>query len=268
MLQYMTAPAGLSLKERAYQHIRSGLGSGEYQPGTQLSEVALAERIGVGRTPVREALLLLEHDGFVEQVPRYGTFVKKISRAERVAMFELRELLEAYAAAQAAQNLNEAAIAKLGELCNQTLEITRCVRDNGCKADDELYGRAVVVDAAFHMLILHASRNPWLIRLVTDMHLMGRIWSGLRGTGSAYPLRVWASTWGEHTRVFRAVRRRDREAAAHWMRVHIRHGAELSLGAYDRQTAAQAAGAVALEWPAEVRDALSHLEQFGPIGPM
>jgi DNA-binding GntR family transcriptional regulator len=77
--------------------------SGEYLPGTSLSEVKLAELFEVSRTPVREALKQLQVEGLVEIRPKVGTFVRQITRREIIEMFELKEVFEGMAARLMAQ---------------------------------------------------------------------------------------------------------------------------------------------------------------------
>ncbi len=77
--------------------------SGEYGPGTSLSEVKLAELFEVSRTPVREALKQLQVEGLVEIRPKVGTFVRQTTRREIIEMFELKEVFEGMAARLMAQ---------------------------------------------------------------------------------------------------------------------------------------------------------------------
>jgi len=78
--------------------LRDGIVAGRYEPGSALSEVALADELGTSRTPVREALKQLDTEGLVEVVPRVGTFVTVRSRRDVVELFELKEVLEGLAA--------------------------------------------------------------------------------------------------------------------------------------------------------------------------
>lgn len=77
--------------------------SGDYEAGTALSEVRLAEHFDVSRTPIREALKQLQVEGLVEIRPKVGTFVRQVSRREIVELFELKEVLEGMAARLLAQ---------------------------------------------------------------------------------------------------------------------------------------------------------------------
>jgi len=213
---------------------------------------------------VREAFLLLENEGFIEQVPRYGTFVKKAGRHERQSLYELREVLEAYAAGKAAEFMSDAAIANLGELCEEMHASVRIVRDNEGKLTEESLSRAAIADMAFHMLVLKASGNPLVIKSVADMHLMGRIWGADRGDPYKMSLGHRAQSWREHVQIYRAIRKRDTAAASAAMLAHLRHATVMALENYDQQCRAQGADAVGYEWPEAVRAAISRFDEMGP----
>ena len=88
----------LSAKERAYEAIRDAIVNWELQPGEPLFEEALASKLNVSRTPIREALLLLSQENFVRIVPGRGAFVAEITAKEIVDVYQMRQALEALAA--------------------------------------------------------------------------------------------------------------------------------------------------------------------------
>ena len=90
-----------NLKDRAYQYVRAKLAVGDFLPGRGLSDRTLAKEMGVSRTPVREAIRQLETEGFVVQVRGSGTYPRRLTEEEIVELYDLRELLEGYAAARA-----------------------------------------------------------------------------------------------------------------------------------------------------------------------
>src|ERR687893_1918625 len=89
----------VSGRERAYRHLRETVLIDPAVQGTFLNEVDLAQDIGVSRTPVREALLLLVAEGLVEMVPKRGAYVPPLSGRQIKELMELRGLLERHAAA-------------------------------------------------------------------------------------------------------------------------------------------------------------------------
>ncbi|GER04376.1 GntR family transcriptional regulator [Iodidimonas nitroreducens] len=101
--------------EKAYREIREQLLRGTFKPGERLIEDDLASLCGVSRTPIREALRRLASDMFVRQIPNHGTFVIETSEHDVEDLFELRAMLEGYAAARAAHRVTADALARLNE---------------------------------------------------------------------------------------------------------------------------------------------------------
>ena len=95
--------ADLSLAEQAYRQLRDRLIMLEIRPGDPINDGALAAELGVGRTPVREALKRLESDHLVVSYPRRGTFATIVDITELADVSEIRELLEPHAARRAAK---------------------------------------------------------------------------------------------------------------------------------------------------------------------
>ena len=87
-----------SLKQLAYQHLRTRLLSGALPPGQRISAYDSAKELGISQTPVREAIGLLESEGLVHQIPKLGVFVRRPDRREIAELYDLRILLEGFAA--------------------------------------------------------------------------------------------------------------------------------------------------------------------------
>lgn len=90
-----------SLCDKVYEYLRNQIMSGNLRPNTRLPETELASNLQVSRAPIREALNMLVNDGFVVRVPRHGAVVAPVTRKEIDENWELRQLLEPYAAKQA-----------------------------------------------------------------------------------------------------------------------------------------------------------------------
>ncbi len=137
--------------------------AGEIAPGARLDETVLSVRFGVSRTPVREALLRLTSSGFAEQLPRRGTFVRKVSLREMVEMFEVMAELEALSAKLAARRLTAAQ----EEALDQAL--ANCA-EAAATGDTDAYYEA---NEVFHQLIYRASGNRFLAEQA--LSLQGRL---------------------------------------------------------------------------------------------
>ena len=97
-----------SLADRAYRRLREEIIGVELAPGTLLREDELMRALGVGRTPVREAVQRLQRDGFVTIIPRRGTLVSEINITDLAAIYEVRTRLESWASRLAAERVTEA----------------------------------------------------------------------------------------------------------------------------------------------------------------
>jgi DNA-binding GntR family transcriptional regulator len=162
-------PAGtVSLASHAYERVKDKLIMLEIRPGQPINDVALAAELGVGRTPVREALKRLETDHLVVTYPRRGTFATVVDFTELGAISDIRQLLEPHAARRAAENA------------------TTTMRVEMQAVADDVRGLSVVdgdrtaflgEDMAVHRLIYRATGNPHLEDvLIRYDNLATRIW--------------------------------------------------------------------------------------------
>lgn len=251
-----------SLETQAYKRIRNRLLTRQIRPGEQLSDAALASELGISRTPVREAILRLRTEGFVEQIPRMGTFVKVPSHDDLMEMHELRRLLESHAAGRAASRITEANLDRLHELCKEMLEVARIARDSGQHAlTPEITERGVLADVEFHLIILRAAGNQRVVKIVGDLHLMshlcGHNWGNLQKHSSLYRL---AHTALDHYRIYKALRDRDGKRARYWMRRHHRPLREVAGDLMNLHRYLARGSASPSDWPDSVRDSIYEME--------
>ncbi|TKV56865.1 GntR family transcriptional regulator [Nakamurella flava] len=113
------APAGQSMADRAYQTITDRLIMLDIRPGDPIDDTALAQDLGIGRTPVREALKRLEVDRLVVAYPRRGTFATGVDIADLAGISDIRAQLEPLAARRAAERAPRSVRAELTELADQ-----------------------------------------------------------------------------------------------------------------------------------------------------
>jgi DNA-binding GntR family transcriptional regulator len=102
--------------EKAYNVLRSGIIEGTFPPGSRITEQEIASKVEVSRTPVREAMRRLQAEGLLEFAPHQSPMVRAWSDADAEEIFELRTLLEAYAAERAAGHATEDEIARIRAL--------------------------------------------------------------------------------------------------------------------------------------------------------
>jgi DNA-binding GntR family transcriptional regulator len=190
------------LADRVATWLRDSIMSGRLRSGENLRLVALAERLGVSTTPVREALALLHKEGLVEGEPRRGFRVARLSRNDIRDLFLLHAFIAGLLAERAAAALRDAELDHLAEL---NAEIKRSVREG-----DQL--RAVELNHEFHRIVNKAAGPTVLLRFLADMS---------RWTTPEVP--GWPAAAGQdHGSIIRALRRRDGELARTLTQRHVR----------------------------------------------
>ncbi|MFF5477503.1 GntR family transcriptional regulator [Streptomyces sp. NPDC012935] len=170
MQNVATAPRGeeVSLAERAYRAIRDRLVMLEIRPGAPINEDQLAQSLGVGRTPVREALKRLQYERLITTYPRRGTFATDVNITDLAHISEVRLELEPLAAAQAARRATAADRAVL-----TALRVELESEGPRQRAAAEL----MHLDLQVHRAIYAATHNPYLEdTLVRHDNLATRIW--------------------------------------------------------------------------------------------
>lgn len=147
------------LREVVFETIRNAIISGSLKPGERLMEVQMAERLGVSRTPIREAIRKLELEGLVIMLPRKGAFVADLSVKDLTEVLEIRAALEGLAAGLAVARIDEKEIEELEEI---SMKFHKAVEGNNL---EEL----VYWDIQFHEAIFRASGNERLIQLNNNL---------------------------------------------------------------------------------------------------
>jgi DNA-binding GntR family transcriptional regulator len=172
MQQVATEPRGegeeLSLAERAYRAVRDKLVMLDIRPGEPINEDQLAQSLGVGRTPVREALKRLQYERLVATYPRRGTFATDVNITDLAHISEVRQELEPLAAAQAARRATATDRTALTAV-RQELESVDPRRDDAAEL--------MHLDLKVHRAVYAATHNPYLEdALVRHDNLATRIW--------------------------------------------------------------------------------------------
>ena len=132
------------LSEDAYDALRGAILGGRLQPGERIVEADIDRQMATSRSPVREAVRKLEHEGLLEYVPRRGTIVVGLSRDDVADAYQLRAHLEAYGAGLAATRASEEQLAQL-------LEMIERMRQSAADDDISTLVRHVERDAGFEM---------------------------------------------------------------------------------------------------------------------
>lgn len=152
----------VSLAERARELIRSAILEGRIKPNERITIERIAGELGISRTPVREALKALEVDGLVKLLPHRGAVVESMAREELLHRYEVRAMLEGYAAELACRNNSGRLADELETNCKELVELARDPDLDNPETVRELGA----LNAEFHSIIRLASQSPTVIRLL------------------------------------------------------------------------------------------------------
>jgi DNA-binding GntR family transcriptional regulator len=206
---------GEDLTGLAYRGIKNLILRYEFRPGQKLTQEDLGRRLGVSLTPVREALRILEQEGYVTPVRNRGFYVGEISLKEAEEFFELREALEVLAVEKAVKHRDDTFVAAL-EAC--LAEYERVVKKS-------LTRERVVIDQRFHLLIARQADNESLVR--TLQYVFERITLKRKIEGASPNRGVIA--YDEHARILDAIRNGDVLRARELVGLHVRNAKDAVL---------------------------------------
>jgi DNA-binding GntR family transcriptional regulator len=191
-----------------YEELKNAIVDLRLAPGEPLREATLAERLGVSKTPIREALTRLEQEGLVETTSFKGAVVTGYSRQDLLDIYELRELLENAAVRAAAQSMSDASRARLGRIAQDSRRLL--------SGPDRSELAALLTE--FDAVLFEQVRNHRIQVLIENLrdHLtrIGQLTAEIPG-------RIGASV-DEHEKIVEAIAARDPDLAEQYMREHIR----------------------------------------------
>lgn len=145
-----------------FERLRRMILDGDYGPKERLIEEQLAERLGVSRTPIRQALTMLEAEGLVEIQPNKGAMVCSFGVDEVWDIYDLRAVLEGHAARRAAERIDERGMARLRELADEMESLAA----RGFDEREEEIRLLVALNNEFHGTIVTSSKNKRLERMI------------------------------------------------------------------------------------------------------
>lgn len=200
----------MTLTDEAYQGLRTLICSGELAPGDVISEPELQETLGVGRTPIREAVRALAAEHLIEVFPRRGTFVAGVDPRNLRAMSEVRAQLEPMAARLAAERRTESDLEQFRGALAQLEELEQ--------GDLRSQERALIdLDSRIHQLIYQATKNAYLATDLDRYYIHSqRIWN--LGLGRVEHLRQAVL---EHKELLEAIIQGDSDRAFNVMSKHV-----------------------------------------------
>lgn len=198
----------IPFREKVYESLKSTILSGRFRPGERLTEELLARRMGVSRTPVREALHKLETEGLIKPLETRGFIVSIDSKDEVEELFELRAILEGYALRIISERISEEELNRLDGFVERAEDALRRKRIEevfkwNTKFHDALHG-IVIEKKRLHRLLVNIRKYVWRYRKNTLQYPDG----GKR-------------TIDGHRKILLALRLKDPELCERTMREHI-----------------------------------------------
>lgn len=149
----------LPLRDIVFQTLRNAIITGELQPGERLMETQLGEKLGVSRTPIREAIRKLELEGLVIMVPRKGAQVAQFTEKDIQDVLEVRAALEALAARLACRRMDDRSFLKL----------QLAIAEYSYAAKNKDLETMIEKDVEFHEIIFNATQNDKLVQLFNNL---------------------------------------------------------------------------------------------------
>ena len=210
----MTIDEYLPLRDVVFNTLRRAILKGELEPGERLMEIALANKLGVSRTPIREAIRKLELEGLVVMIPRKGAEVAEITEKNLRDVLEVRCALEELAVQLACDRMDEEGVREL-RAAAETFESI-------LNSDDITQ----MADVAFHDIIYAATDNRRLIQLLNNLReQMYRYRIEYLKKKECYPQLL-----NEHQTIIDAIAGHDKELATKFTSQHIKNQAETVVG--------------------------------------
>jgi DNA-binding GntR family transcriptional regulator len=199
--------AAHSLSDEAYFRIRDLIVSLELEPGSIVNERDLMQRLGLGRTPVREALRALAQEKLIEVYPRRGIFVSSVNVRDLASLSEVRALLESHAAGLAATRATPDERSEAAELIEQ-------VEQAAGERDER---RLIELDQRIHRHVYRCAHNAFLEETLNQYYVLTlRIWFLALDRVARLDEAVH-----EHRELMDAIRAADPEGAREAMRRHV-----------------------------------------------
>ena len=203
----------LPLRDVVFNTLRDAILTGKLVPGERLMENQLAEKLGVSRTPVREALRMLELENLVELVPRKGAQVLDMSEKDIVNILEVRSALEGLATSLACKKMTKE---DLQQLKNMEVDFEKAVADNDVD-------HFVDIDEDFHDLIFAATENDKLINIFRNLRIQLYRYRMAQAKNNETSM---STIVAHHRSIIRAIENHDAEEGASIAQGHIKYQTE------------------------------------------
>ena len=203
----LNVDAYLPLRDVVFNTLREAILKGELKPGERLMELQLASKLGVSRTPIREAIRMLEQEGLAVTIPRKGAEVAKMTEKDMEDVLQIREALDELAAKIACEQISEEQLEELVATMHEFEESTKT--DNVKKIAE--------ADVKFHDIIYQSTGNPKLVNMLNNLReQMYRYRVEYLKREEAHPQLI-----AEHAAIIEYISKGEKKAATDIMCKHI-----------------------------------------------
>lgn len=215
------------LADQIYNVLKESILKRVFTPGQRLDLTELEEQLGVSRTPIKEALNHLEVEGLVHIEPRRGTFVARFSLNDVQEYFEIRQLIETYAARRLLERATNQELARLERLVQEMEALYD--PETGSFCDNE---RVLDKDRELHMLLVKLSGNQKLLELYENLKVHTQV------AFANYGIKNWREkeTIQEHRLIYEAIRDRNPSQLVQALTEHLQASEEHVLANMQEQT--------------------------------
>lgn len=200
------------MRKQVYQHLREQILNRTIEPSSRLVEAQIAKESGISRTPVREALHLLEKDGFLESIPRVGYRVKTLDWDELDEIFEIRQVNELLACRWAIENIDPKKIKQLEK------NLLKVKKELGKSSPDAF----LHYDEEFHQILFEAAGSKHLLNICQQLR---RLMLRFRAESIKTKETVQAALNG-HQRILKCLKNKDIEGLEAAMTAHLNYSKE------------------------------------------
>ena len=212
--------AYLPLRDVVFNTLREAILKGELKPGERLMELQLAAKLGVSRTPIREAIRMLEQEGLAVTIPRKGAEVAKMTEKDMEDVLQIREALDELAAKIACEQISEEQLEELVATMHEFEESTKT--DNVKKIAE--------ADVKFHDIIYQSTGNPKLVNMLNNLRL-NQVLNNLREQIYRYRVEYlkdennYPTLMKEHKDIVEGLVRKNKTQVTETMHQHVKNQA-------------------------------------------
>lgn len=201
--------AYLPLRDVVFHTLREAILKGELKPGERLMELQLAAKLGVSRTPIREAIRMLEQEGLAVTIPRKGAEVAKMTEKDMEDVLQIREVLDELAVSLACRQMTEEQLDALRQTMHEFVEHT--------KTGD--VKKIAGADVKFHDIIYQSTGNPKLVSILNNLReQMYRYRVEYLKDEGIYPVLI-----REHSEIVEGLSDKDLPKVTAAMHAHVRN---------------------------------------------